>query len=524
MPAKPGRQPARRSLGGERASVKRLAALDAAALKQPTKGVPAVVRNKSVVSVKKKTLPKLFVLDTNIPMHDPISLFSFEENDITLPFIVLEELDRNKKGYEDPNRNARETSRMLDGIFSTCHASEISTGVSLVVASKGDATGSVFVCKSKNDKNMTADNIIIETVQGLVDKNIEEKKYSSVVLVSNDINMRLKARSFGIEAQDYKTDKTLEDSDVLPSGIVEISPNFISTIENLDSWRKGEHVYYKAPPRFKLSKVEVQENEFLTDGKVHYQVISKDSDGIILRVPTDYTVQKNNVFGAIARNTEQSFALNLLMNPSIDFVTITGQAGCGKTYLTLAAALQQTIEKDTERFSEIIYTRITIPVGEDIGFLPGTEEEKMTPWAGALQDNIDALIPHKPGIGKKSDSSHRPSEEWERSATMELIRTRVKVKSLSFMRGRTFFNKFLIIDEAQNLTPKQMKTLITRAGPGTKIVCLGNLGQIDSPYLSMGSSGLTYTIERFGGWKHGGHVTLLAGERSRLANHANKVL
>ncbi|MBS1172258.1 MAG: PhoH family protein, partial [Proteobacteria bacterium] len=225
----------------------------------------------------------------------------------------------------------------------------------------------------------------------------------------------------------------------------------------------------------------------------------------------DYSHQKNAVWGITARNREQGFALNLLMNPDIDFVTLLGQAGTGKTLLTLAAGLTQTLE--AKLYSEIIFTRVTVPVGEDIGFLPGTEEEKMTPWMGALEDNLDVL-----------NGTSEEGGEWGRAATRDLIRSRIKIKSLNFMRGRTFIQKFLVIDEAQNLTPKQMKTLVTRAGPGTKVVCLGNIAQIDTPYLTEGSSGLTYVVDRFKGWQHSGHVTLQRGERSRLADHAAEVL
>src|SRR5690606_34084951 len=185
--------------------------------------------------------------------------------------------------------------------------------------------------------------------------------------------------------------------------------------------------------------------------------------------------------------------------PDCDFVTLLGQAGTGKTLLALAAGLTQVLE--SKRYSEIIMTRVTVSVGEDIGFLPGTEEEKMLPWMGALEDNLEVL-----NQGSSDGPLH--GGDWGRSATLDLIRSKVKVKSLNFMRGRTFQNKFLIIDEAQNLTPKQMKTLITRAGPGTKVVCLGNLSQIDTPYLTEGSSGLTYVVDRFKGWPHSGHVTL----------------
>jgi PhoH-like ATPase len=216
------------------------------------------------------------------------------------------------------------------------------------------------------------------------------------------------------------------------------------------------------------------------------------------------------VWGIQARNREQNFALNLLMNPDIDFVSLSGIAGTGKTLLTLAAALVQTM--DEKRYSEIIMTRITVPVGEDIGFLPGTEEEKMSPWMGALMDNLEVLV------------GNDKNEAWEQNATTDLVRHRIKISSMNFMRGRTFLNKFIILDEAQNLTSKQMKTLITRAGPGTKVVCLGNIGQIDTPYLTETTSGLTYIVDRFKSWEHSGHVTLKRGERSRLADYASEIL
>jgi PhoH-like ATPase len=179
--------------------------------------------------------------------------------------------------------------------------------------------------------------------------------------------------------------------------------------------------------------------------------------------------------------------------------------------MTLAAGLSQVL--DERRYTVIIVTRVTVPVGEDIGFLPGNEEEKMSPWMGALDDNLEVLARGDTAAG-----------EWGRAATQELVRSKIKIKSMNFMRGRTFLNKFVIIDEAQNLTPKQMKTLVTRAGPGTKVVCMGNIAQIDTPYLTEGSSGLTYVVDRFKGWEHSGHVTLLRGERSRLADHAAEVL
>jgi PhoH-like ATPase len=234
-----------------------------------------------------------------------------------------------------------------------------------------------------------------------------------------------------------------------------------------------------------------------------------DPGGAVIELVTNYRMANHAVWGINARNREQNFALNMLMDPEIDFVSLLGAAGTGKTLLTLAAGLAQVL--DMNRYREIIMTRVTVPVGEDIGFLPGTEEEKMTPWMGALMDNLEVLT--------RTDSS-----EWARAVTDDLLRSRIRIHSLNFMRGRTFLNKYLILDEAQNLTPKQMKTLITRAGPGTKVVCLGNVAQIDTPYLTDTTSGLTYAVDRFKSWPHSGHITLLRGERSRLADFASDAL
>jgi len=253
-------------------------------------------------------------------------------------------------------------------------------------------------------------------------------------------------------------------------------------------------------------------NQFLyNDTDEFYSIVRRHEDHKArIEVLCNYESSSHNIWGINARNREQNFAMNILMDPEIDFVTLLGQAGSGKTLLTLAAALTQTLEQKI--YQEIIVTRVTVPVGEDIGFLPGTEEEKMTPWMGALMDNLEVLTTPQ-GAG-----------DWERAATNDLLQKRIKIRSLNFMRGRTFLNKFVIIDEAQNLTSKQMKTLITRAGPGTKVVCLGNIAQIDTPYLSETNSGLTYVVDRFKNWEHSAHITLQRGERSRLADYASEVL
>lgn len=456
---------------------------------------------------------KLFVLDTNVLMHDPSSLFRFEEHDIYLPMVTLEELDNNKKGVTEVARNARQASRSLEEIVGT-DLSDLELGCSLSLNGNKQATGRLFLQTTQLNVDLPglagskADNQIISVVICL------QKQYTNrqVVLVSKDINVRIKARAMGVLAEDYFNDKVLEDTDILYSGMKELPADFWEKHSKaMESWQESGRMFYRlSGPLCKTFLV----NEFVYyefEKPFHAIVRSVDNNTAVLEVVKDHLLPKHNVWGINARNREQNFALNLLMDPEIDFVTLLGQAGTGKTLLTLASALTQVLDK--KLYSEIIMTRVTVPVGEDIGFLPGTEEEKMTPWMGALEDNLDVL--------NKSDDE---AGDWGRAATQDLIRTRIKIKSLNFMRGRTFLNKFLIIDEAQNLTPKQMKTLITRAGPGTKVVCLGNIAQIDTPYLTEGSSGLTYVVDRFKGWQHNGHITLQRGERSRLADFAAEVL
>jgi len=458
---------------------------------------------------------KLFVLDTNVLMHDPTSLFRFEEHDIYLPMFVLEELDNNKKGMSEVARNARQASRFLDNLVSESEAS-IDKGVPLNALGNKNATGRLYLQTEfithdlpQNLANGKADNAILAVVAHLH----KEQPQRQVTLVSKDINMRIKSRALGLSAQDYFNDKVLEDTDLLYAGVRELPADFWEThSRDMKSGSQGNQTFYAINgPLCKDFLV----NEFVFQeggDKPFYAVVAaqKDDTATLLTI-TDYAHSKNAIWGITARNREQNFVLNLLMNPEIDFVTLLGQAGTGKTLLTLAAGLMQVLEQKI--YSEIIMTRVTVSVGEDIGFLPGTEEEKMSPWMGALDDNLDVL-----------NQSSEEGGEWGRAATRDLIRSRIKIKSLNFMRGRTFLNKFLIIDEAQNLTPKQMKTLITRAGPGTKVVCMGNIAQIDTPYLTEGSSGLTYVVDRFKGWAHSGHVTLQRGERSRLADHAGDVL
>ncbi|MCM8597518.1 MAG: PhoH family protein [Candidatus Accumulibacter sp.] len=475
-----------------------------------------MVRNTAVTAEHSadRTPAKLFVLDTNVLMHDPSSLYRFEEHDVFLPMMTLEELDNHKKGLSEIARNARQVTRTLDEIVNSMDGT-IDQGIPLHGPSRKLANGRLFLQTQAVAGDLPAglptakvDNQILAVVIDLQRRHPERP----VILVSKDINMRIKARVLGLQAQDYFNDKVLEDTDLLYTGMQELTADFWDEHgQDIESHKKDGRTLYriKGPLCAQLLV-----NQFLFQaGDRALHAIVREVSGLSAEIQTltDYTHHRNSVWGITARNREQNFALNLLMNPEVDFVTLLGQAGTGKTLLTLAAALTQVLE--AKRYSEIIMTRVTVPVGEDIGFLPGTEEEKMGPWMGALEDNLEVL--------NRSDDD---AGDWGRAATHDLIRNRIKIKSLNFMRGRTFLNRFLIIDEAQNLTPKQMRTLVTRAGPGTKVICLGNLAQIDTPYLTEGSSGLTYVVDRFKGWKHAGHITLQRGERSRLADHAAEVL
>lgn len=468
------------------------------------------------------SLRKLFVLDTNVLLHDPSSLFRFEEHDVFLPMMTLEELDHQKKGMSEVARNARQVSRSLDTLVGEHR--DLDLGLSLDGLGHKDAIGRLFFQTTAMASTLPpdlpmgkADNQILSVVRALHDKFTDRE----VVLVSKDINMRLKARTLSLAAEDYFNDQVLEDSDLLYSGTLALPDNFWNKHgKGVESWQQGGTTFYRISGPLCHQFMVNQFVYFEGPMPLYAQVREVNGKTAVLATLRDFTHGKNNVWGVTARNREQNFAMNLLMNPDCDFVSLLGQAGTGKTLMALAAGLAQVLE--TKRYTEIIMTRVTVPVGEDIGFLPGTEEEKMQPWMGALEDNLEVLTMGETDGGTSIASGQ--THDWGRSGTMDLIRSRIKVKSLNFMRGRTFLNKYLIIDEAQNLTPKQMKTLITRAGPGTKVICLGNIAQIDTPYLTEGSSGLTFVVDRFKGWPHAGHVTLQRGERSRLADYAGEVL
>lgn len=465
----------------------------------------------------RKTRPdgnRLFVIDTNVLLHDPGALFHFQEHDIYIPMTVLEELDSHKTGTSEVARNARQTSRFIEELMSQTKRDNIEEGIPLQkVTFKGNhhaSTGKLFFQFEEIDSILPKslpghkpDNSILATTLTL-QKKITDR---AIILVSKDINLRIKAAIVGITAEDYYTDRAIEDITGLYHGSWELPLNFWDKHgKDLHVWQDDGKTFYQIKDTKALNLLP---NQFLYHhGEPFFEAIVRRIEGsdTIVELVTDYRHSKNAVWGIQARNLEQNFALNLLMDPTIDFVSLMGIAGTGKTLLALAAGLMQTLEHKIYR--EIIMTRVTVPLGEDIGFLPGTEEEKMTPWMGALMDNLEVL------------HCYEDSQDWQKAVTTDLLRNRIKIRSLNFMRGRTFLQKYIIIDEAQNLTSKQMKTLITRAGPGTKIVCIGDIKQIDTPYLTETTSGLTYAVDRFKTWEHSGHILLTRGERSRLADFA----
>lgn len=481
------------------------------------------------VKPQEKPKRKLFVLDTNVLLSDSTSIFKFEEHDVYIPTIVRAELDKHKKGMEDTARNSREVSRTFKQLLNA-HTANIRDGIPLSTASKKMATGKLFLqtdditLTSKPEK---ADDEILAVAESLAKKHSDTHV---VILVTKDNNMYIEAKTRGITVEDYLHDMVIQDIDLLYPGHSKLPAKFWANLGDFKSWKDGPATYYQTP--HVLTK-KLHCNEFIYDEndlspKTCMRIVAREERATTFKVITDYSIEKHAVHGIIARNREQNFAFNLLMDQNVDLVTLVGEAGCGKTLLALAAGIIQTVDQGV--YSEIIITRAPIPVGEDIGFLPGSEKEKMDPWMGALYDNLEVLADKAPqAISEKLKKGAKLSQlqlekDAEKKEKAQNIKDLIQVKSPSFMRGRTFLRKYVIVDEGQNLTPKQMKMLITRAGPGTKMVILGNLSQIDTPFLNERSSGLTDLVENFKGWEYGGHVILPRGERSRLATKANEVL
>ncbi|MGV6851482.1 MAG: PhoH family protein [bacterium] len=461
--------------------------------------------------MNKQQNKRLYVLDTNVLMHDPTSIFRFQEHDIFLPMTVIEELDRAKKGNTEISRNVRQVSRFLDQILADQAGVDLDNGIPISLPNGVDIPlqrgGKLYFDTLTTNKPVKGqeDNQILATTLHLSSRFSDYK----IILVSKDINLRIKATIAGVIVEDYQNDKVLDDLNLLYHGYNELNSTFWQDQDRLKSWTESAYTYYQIDN----DDMDLYPNQYLYINEadsLEAVVEEVGTERTTIRLIDDFRHKKHSVWGIMARNREQNFALNALMDPQIDFVTLMGTAGTGKTLLALAAGLAQCL--DEKRYTEIIMTRATIPVAEDIGFLPGTEEEKMTPWMGALTDNLEFLT--------QGDEN----EHWKNEVTTELLSLKVKVRAMNFMRGRTFLNRYVIIDEAQNLTSKQMKTLLTRAGPGTKMICLGNVAQIDTPYLTETTSGLTYAVDRFKNWEHSAHVTLQRGERSRLADFASEVL
>ena len=457
---------------------------------------------------------RMFVLDANVLMHDPTAMFRFQEHDVYVPMVVLEELDAAKKGTSDIARNVREVSRILDDMIRGTDEAAIGRGIPLPGPDGGGATGRLFL-QTRSYADLVAeslpgakpDNGILNVARAIEHEHPER----DVVIVSRDINLRIKARALGIHAEDYRDDVALDDVSLLYPGVYEVPADHWEATFDTGGSGRGDGSTVRVVGGSDAAGWFPNQCLYPGGAADAGMVVRRVEDGRAVVEPVrDYRAGSDAVWGVNARNIEQNFALNLLMDPDIDFVTLIGTAGTGKTLLALAAGLAQTL--DEGRYREIVMTRVTVPVGDDIGFLPGTEEEKMTPWMGALMDNLEVLTEVEAGGG------------WGRAATNDLLQSRIRVRSLNFMRGRTFLNRYVILDEAQNLTRHQMRTLITRAGPGTKMVCLGNVRQIDTPWLSETTSGLTHVVDRFKRWRHSGHVTLVRGERSRLADYATECL
>jgi len=470
---------------------------------------------------------KLFVLDTNVFIHDPTSLMRFEEHDVFIPAMVIEELNGLKSDREKGlGRNSRQALRLLDQILEQREDADLTNGIPISLLAAVTLSESCDTIAPTGRLYFQTEDIA-ERTPGAFHKDIpdnellavalhlkKERAAQQVVVVSKDINLRVKAATLGLHADDYKSDQVLDDIRLLYSGTEKLPADFWQTVTTKTCTRLGGYTFWDLETPLAL---EWRVNQFLyiENGKPEeeYVVIEVNKENAKIRTITDY--RKHDVYGITARNREQNFALNALMDPEIDFVTLAGKAGSGKTLLSLAAALHQVLE--TRDYDKIIFTRETSSLGNDIGFLPGTEEAKMAPWLGALYDNLEVLA-GKP-VSKKGDPETDKAMKGGKLGN-PFLDNAINIRSLNFMQGRTLLRKFFIVDETQNITAKQAKDLVTRAGPGTKVIFLGNLAQVATVYLSGTSSGLAYVVDKFNGYEHGAHITLIGTERSRLADYA----
>ncbi|WP_280547442.1 PhoH family protein [Halomonas sp. 11-S5] len=470
-----------------------------------------------MVRIDKKAT-RLYVLDTNVLIHDPAALYQFDEHEVVIPMTVLEELDKHKNGIREIARTARQVSRTLSDLTANVDIDQIRDGIPIPRLT-GPQGRLRLLCytnlKPLDPLEESPDNRLLAETCRLHD----ERPDASVILVTKDINLRVKAAALGVPVEDYLTDRAFEDSDSMIDG-ARIYPDaghdgsglWDSLAVDVKVVRHDHRVVYRLagdiPREWHLGMLVSDSDNGASFEAIVREVGPRHAH---LELLTNYR-HGTSVWGIHAHDSRQNFTLNLLMDDDIDLVTIAGSAGTGKTFMTLAAAFQQTL--DTKRFERIVFTRAPISMSEDIGFLPGTEEEKMSPWMGAFHDNMDNLL----------RDEHDGSSTWNHDATRQLLGSRVQIRAPGFMRGRTLNDTLLIIDEAQNFTPKQLKSLITRAGRNTKIVCLGNVGQIDTPYLTANTCGMATVVQHFRDWPHAGHVTLKSVERSRLALAGEELL
>ena len=451
---------------------------------------------------------KLYVLDTNVLIHDPSAILKFQEHQVVIPMIVLEELDKLKMGQQSIAADCRQAIRQIDRIIGDAMPLEIAKGVP-ILRDDDETRGSLSILLDSFDQPSPVlptnlnDNKIINSLVKLQQNN---PKFD-VTLITKDINMRLKAKGCGIAAQDYYNDQLLSDVDLLEQGFHSLKGSFWQEQHQVETFHDATGTYHKVlkevlPENVHINHFIIDEQEFVG------RITSIDDETVtLIDLPKEHLMQQQ-AWGLKPQDIIQALALNLLLDPNIHLVSLTGQAGSGKTILALAAAIEMTVAK--KQFKRIIATRSTRGLDEDIGYLPGTEAEKMEPWLGAITDNLEAL--------------HNEDENAPSSVDYILQKVPLQFKSLNYIRGRSFQHSLILIDECQNLTPHQIKTIITRAGSGSKVICLGNLSQIDTPYLSPISTGLTYLVERFKDFEHGGTITLQGSPRSILAEYAENHL
>ncbi len=451
---------------------------------------------------------RIYVLDTNVLIHDPNALLNFEEHQVVVPMIVLEELDHLKGSKHSVAAESRQAIRLIDQLLGDASPEQIEHGVPIARGKLGPR-GSLSILMGKLELEASVlpealnDNRIINQLVELQ----QQRPDAHVVLVSKDINMRLKARGCGVAAEDYQTDQLVDDVTMLPQGYHHFAESFWNRISKVETCQEMGRTLHKIPITDDLPIMHI--NEFVIDDQGFIGWVKKVGNRHLLLLDLHHdALLEREVWGLRPRDTLQALALHALLDPDIHLVNLTGAAGSGKTILALAAAIEQTMVD--KRYRRIIATRSVQGLDEDIGFLPGTEAEKMEPWLGAITDNLEAL--------------HQDDESTSGSVDYILQKVPLQFKSLNYIRGRSFQHSLIIIDECQNLTPHQVKTIITRAGNGSKVVCLGNLAQIDTPCLSATSSGLTYLTECFKDFPHGVHITLQGIPRSILAEYAEQHL